>query len=117
MESLGIKVGTGPSERLAAVASSCARSASLFVLRNPSMPHCTLQAGLTDLPTVHPFGDIVANTAALADAFRAKGLPVVLVGVAGTAPGRTERGDAARDLPDGFTEVKSHVVVRVPSLP
>lgn len=33
-----------------------------------------LQAGLTDLPTVHPLGDIVANTAALADAFRAKGL-------------------------------------------
>ncbi|MET7728677.1 cysteine hydrolase family protein [Streptomyces mirabilis] len=64
-----------------------------------------LQAGLTDLPTVHPLGDIVANTAALADAFRTKGLPVVLVGVAGTAPGRTERGDAARDLPDGFTDL------------
>ena len=31
-----------------------------------------LQAGLTGLPTVHPFGDIVANTAALADAFRAR---------------------------------------------
>jgi nicotinamidase-related amidase len=64
-----------------------------------------LQAGLTGLPTVHPLGDIVANAAALADAFRAKGLPVVLVNVAGTAPGRTERGDHARDLPDGFTDL------------
>lgn len=64
-----------------------------------------LQAGLTGLPTVHPLGDIVANTAALADAFRAEGLPVVLVNVAGTAPGRTERGDGARDLPDGFTDL------------
>ncbi|WP_079172994.1 cysteine hydrolase family protein [Streptomyces monashensis] len=64
-----------------------------------------LQAGLTGLPTVHPLGDIVANTAALADAFRAKGLPVVLVNVAGTAPGRTEQGDDARDLPDGFTDL------------
>jgi nicotinamidase-related amidase len=64
-----------------------------------------LQAGLAALPTVHPFDGIVANTAALADAFRAKDLPVVLVNVAGAAPGRTERGDDARDLPDGFTDL------------
>lgn len=54
---------------------------------------------------MHPLGDVVANTVALADAFRAEGLPIVLVNVAGTAPGRTEQGDDARDLPDGFTDL------------
>ncbi|MFE4333599.1 isochorismatase family protein [Streptomyces sp. NPDC056831] len=49
-----------------------------------------LQKGIVGLPTVHPTADIVANSATLADAFRAKGLPVVLVRVTGGAPGRTE---------------------------
>ncbi|SCF75288.1 isochorismatase family protein [Streptomyces sp. Ncost-T10-10d] len=49
-----------------------------------------LQKGIVGLPTVHPAADIVANSATLADAFRAKGLPVVLVRVTGGAPGRTE---------------------------
>ncbi|AEN12174.1 MULTISPECIES: isochorismatase family protein [unclassified Streptomyces] len=54
-----------------------------------------LQKGIVGASTVHPAGDVVANAATLADAFRAKGLPVVLVRVTGGAPGRTE-GDAAR---------------------
>ncbi|MFF1464924.1 isochorismatase family protein [Streptomyces sp. NPDC058330] len=54
-----------------------------------------LQKGIVGAPTVHPAGDVVANAATLADAFRAKGLPVVLVRVTGGAPGRTE-GDSAR---------------------
>ncbi|MCX4532878.1 isochorismatase family protein [Streptomyces sp. NPDC002596] len=49
-----------------------------------------LQKGIVGLPTAHPAADIVANSATLADAFRAKGLPVVLVRVTGGAPGRTE---------------------------
>lgn len=49
-----------------------------------------LQKGIVGRPTVHPAADIVANSATLADAFRAKGLPVVLVRVTGGAPGRTE---------------------------
>ncbi|NEC08590.1 isochorismatase family protein [Streptomyces sp. SID7909] len=49
-----------------------------------------LQKGITALPTAHPSADVIANAATLADAFRAKGLPVVLVRVTGGAPGRTE---------------------------
>ncbi|WP_031083308.1 isochorismatase family protein, partial [Streptomyces sp. NRRL WC-3549] len=49
-----------------------------------------LQKGIVGASTVHPAGDVVANAATLADAFRAKGLPVVLVRVTGGAPGRTE---------------------------
>ncbi|HEY0270398.1 MAG TPA: isochorismatase family protein [Sphingomonas sp.] len=50
-----------------------------------------LQKGLVGSPFVHPVGAVVANSRALADAFRARGLPVVLVNVAGGAPGRTEQ--------------------------
>jgi nicotinamidase-related amidase len=64
-----------------------------------------LQAGLAGMPTVHPFDDIVANAAKLADAFRAKNLPVVLVNVAGNAPGRTEQGAGGRAFPDGWTDL------------
>lgn len=49
-----------------------------------------LQKGIVGLPTAHPTADVVAHSATLADAFRAKGLPVVLVHVTGTAPGRNE---------------------------
>ncbi len=50
-----------------------------------------LQKGLVGSPFVHPVCAVVANSRALADAFRARGLPVVLVNVAGGAPGRTEQ--------------------------
>ncbi|MET9483849.1 isochorismatase family protein [Streptomyces sp. NPDC006638] len=56
-----------------------------------------LQNGVVGLPTVHPAAEIVARSAELADAFRAKGLPVVLVRVTSGAPGRTE--GPARGLP------------------
>ncbi|MEV5979382.1 isochorismatase family protein [Streptomyces sp. NPDC052114] len=49
-----------------------------------------LQKGITALPTVHPSEEVVARSAELAAAFRAHGLPVVLVRVTGGAPGRTE---------------------------
>jgi nicotinamidase-related amidase len=66
-----------------------------------------LQAGLAGMPTVHPFDGVVANSVKLADAFRAKKLPVVLVNVAGGAPGRTEQGGggARPAFPDGWTEL------------
>jgi nicotinamidase-related amidase len=63
-----------------------------------------LQKGFVSLPTVHPFGDIVKNASALADAFRRLRLPVVLVSVDGIAPGRTEQGRTA-DFPPGWTEL------------
>ncbi|MFG2601577.1 isochorismatase family protein [Streptomyces sp. NPDC048462] len=63
-----------------------------------------LQKGITGLPTAHPSAEVVANAASLADAFRAKGLPVVLVRVTGGAPGRTEgparSGQPAADWAD-----------------
>jgi nicotinamidase-related amidase len=64
-----------------------------------------LQAGIAGLPTVHPFDEVVGNAAALAAAFRAKGLPVVLVNVAGGPSGRTEQGGGAQELPDGWADL------------
>jgi nicotinamidase-related amidase len=49
-----------------------------------------LQNAILAYPVVHPSTEIVARSAELADAFRARGLPVVLVNVAGGAPGRTQ---------------------------
>ncbi|MEY9846552.1 isochorismatase family protein [Streptacidiphilus sp. MAP5-3] len=66
-----------------------------------------LQAVAPHLPTVHPFDAVLANAVKLADAFRAKKLPVVLVNVAGGSPGRTEQGfeASAAALPDGWTDL------------
>ena len=64
-----------------------------------------LQKGILSFPTAHPTGPVVANAAALADAFRAKGLPVVLVNVAGGAPGRTEQPRRMGDPPPGWTDL------------
>ncbi|OIJ93295.1 isochorismatase family protein [Streptomyces colonosanans] len=64
-----------------------------------------LQSAATEMPTVHPFDAVLANAVKLADAFRAKQLPVVLVNVAGGAPGRTEHDFGASDLPDGWTDL------------
>jgi nicotinamidase-related amidase len=55
-----------------------------------------LQKGIVSRPTAHPIEPVVAGTAALARAFRARGLPVALVNATGRAPGRT---DAQRDAP------------------
>jgi nicotinamidase-related amidase len=50
-----------------------------------------LQKGIVAYPVVHPIAGVIANSRKLADAFRAKKLPVVLVNVTGGAPGRTEQ--------------------------
>ena len=63
-----------------------------------------LQQGIVSLPTVHPIGDVVKNARALADAFRRRGLPVVLVNVDGGAPGRTEQPPRTTAFPAGWTE-------------
>ncbi len=65
-----------------------------------------LQKGISSLPLAHPVPEVVANAAALAAAFRRHGLPVVLVNVAGAAPGRTEQPPAlSRNLPANWTEL------------
>ncbi|QDL39323.1 isochorismatase family protein [Rhodoferax sediminis] len=51
-----------------------------------------LQKGIIGLvPDTHSMGDVIKRSRALADAFRERGLPVVLVNVVGGAPGRTEQ--------------------------
>lgn len=66
-----------------------------------------LQKGIAGMfPGSEALSTVVENTNRLALAFRKKGLPVVLVVVAGTAPGRTDgpaRGH--KELPAGFTDL------------
>jgi nicotinamidase-related amidase len=50
-----------------------------------------LQKGLRGSPFVHPIDAVIERTRVLIDAFRAYGLPIVLVNVTGGAPGRTEQ--------------------------
>src|SRR5690348_10266384 len=65
-----------------------------------------LQKGLATYPTVpHPVGDVVAKSRQLAEAFRERGLPVVLVNVTGGAPGRTEQPRPAGDRPADWAEL------------
>jgi len=64
-----------------------------------------LQKGIVGLPLVHPIDDVVKRSSALIDAFRAQGLPVVLVNVAGGAPGRTEQPPRQRTLTEGWTDL------------
>lgn len=58
-----------------------------------------LQKGILSIPTLHPASEIVAHTAQLAQAFRQRNLPVVLVNVTGAAPGRTDA--ERRTFPSG----------------
>ncbi|GAA4186348.1 isochorismatase family protein [Gryllotalpicola kribbensis] len=72
-------------------------SATLIVL--------DLQAAAAAAPAIEPVPAVAARVAELADAFRAHARPVVLVRVAGTAPGRTDAGDpAGLTLPDEYTQ-------------
>jgi nicotinamidase-related amidase len=64
-----------------------------------------LQKGVVGRPTAHPVGEVVARAVELAEAFRRRGLPVVLVNVAGGAPGRTESGSPVGSRPPDWTEL------------
>jgi nicotinamidase-related amidase len=64
-----------------------------------------LQKGLVANPFAHPLGEVVEHARSLADAFRRRGLPVVLVNVAGGAPGRTEQAPRLREFPAGWTDL------------
>lgn len=64
-----------------------------------------LQKGIALLPRAHPLEPVVANAARLASAFRAKGLPVVLVNVDAGAQGRTQAPRMTGPFPDGFAEL------------
>jgi nicotinamidase-related amidase len=74
-----------------------------------------LQKGISRFPTVHPFKDVVANTARLAHGFRARGLPVVLVNVAFSADGadrlqtRTDAPPRSANMAADFAEIVSEL--------
>ncbi|MET0503951.1 MAG: isochorismatase family protein [Luteibacter sp.] len=63
-----------------------------------------LQEGIVRGLSAGSVDDVVHRSRALLDAFRRRGLPVVLVNVAGMAPGRTERPRRLDALPDGWTD-------------
>jgi nicotinamidase-related amidase len=71
-----------------------------------------LQKGIVGLPAVHPIAGVLANASALAAAFRRHGLPVVLVNVAGGAPGRTERAPMRSAMPPDWTELAPELNVQ-----
>ena len=71
----------------------------------PALVVIDLQKGITAVPAVHPTEEIVTRSASLANTFRRHGLPVVLVNVAGTAPGRTDRGRSDFTPPPGWTDL------------
>jgi len=71
-----------------------------------------LQKGIVSLPTAHPIAEVVRLSAALADAFRRHGLPIVLVNVDGGAPGRTEQARRFGDFPAGWTELVAELNAR-----
>ena len=64
-----------------------------------------LQKGIVGLPTAHPIADVVSNAAKLTDAFRRLDLPVVLINVDGTAPGRAEQSRRITEFPAGWTDL------------
>ncbi len=68
-----------------------------------------LQKGIVAYPLAHPIGEIVSRARSLADAFRARGLPVALVNVAGSAPGRTEHPRNNQPVPAVRTDLIAEI--------
>lgn len=64
-----------------------------------------LQKGIVAMPRAHSVGDVVTQTGLLLDAFRDRKLPVVLVNVAGAAPGRTEQPRRHVSFADGWADL------------
>lgn len=64
-----------------------------------------LQKGIVSSSFIHAIDDVVKRSRALIETFRTQGLPVVLVNVAGGAPGRTEQPPRQKILPEGWTDL------------
>jgi nicotinamidase-related amidase len=71
-----------------------------------------LQKGILSFPVAHPIAEVLGRAATLAKAFRARGLPVVLVNVTGVAPGRAEQSRAMGDLPPDFADLAPELDVQ-----
>ncbi len=72
---------------------------------NAALVVIDLQKCIVAIPCVHAVAEIVSRSAELARAFRRRGLPVVLVNVAGRAPERSEGRFALPPLPPDWTEL------------
>lgn len=64
-----------------------------------------LQKGIVGFPTVHPIEGVIKNAVALAEAFRTRKLPVVLINVDNRAPGRAEHAFSVKEFPADWTEI------------
>ena len=68
-----------------------------------------LQQGILASPKVHPVKAVVANAVQVIKKFRDKNLPIILVNVAGGAPGRNEQipssGEFSKDWSDLIPEL------------
>jgi nicotinamidase-related amidase len=60
------------------------------------------QKGIAVGPLLHPIVEIAKRARALADAFRDRGLPVVLVNIVIEAPGQTEQARNGQEFPAGW---------------
>ena len=65
----------------------------------PALVVIDLQKGIVAVPAAHDLDAVVRRSGDLAAAFRARGLPVVLVNVTGGAPGRTDAQQAGAPRP------------------
>ena len=72
---------------------------------NTALVVIDLQQGIVALPTSHPVAPVIERTRELLDAFRSRGLPVVLVNVAGGAPGRTQQPPRTDPFPADWAEL------------
>lgn len=86
----------------------------------PALIVIDMQKGIVALPTVHPIGGIIDNIAKLAQGFRARMLPVILVNVTGRAPGRVEATfnfspppDWAELIPELDRQPDDHTVTKI----
>jgi nicotinamidase-related amidase len=64
-----------------------------------------LQQGIVGMQSIHPIAEVIERACALIEAFRRNELPVVLVNVAGGAPGRTDQPRRFQSLPEGWTDL------------
>ncbi len=76
---------------------------------NTALVIIDLQKGVMGLPTAHPSTAVAKNAGDLADAFRRRGLPVVLVNVDGGASGRIEAARSLGQLPPDWTALISEL--------
>ena len=72
---------------------------------HPALIVIDLQKGIVSLPTQASIEGVLHNARRLADGFRAKKLPVVLVNVTALPPGRTDAKRVLRDLPPDWAEL------------